>query len=460
MTRPRGRASSQLSPRAWWRRRTLRSKITVSATLFAMVCLLVLSRLAAGAIGELLVGAADTELDKALSEAAPMVEAGKPAKSSLADVQLRVLDTSGAPVDDKPPPMLSHQDVTVLMSGEPLLRLDDDPPHRWIGRVVYDPTGLPRLVAAGADLVGYDQAVSDGSNWLSGAAVLSSLLIGVATWFVVGWSLWPVRRLRAAAGVLPPGKRLPVPEAKDELRALAEAMNELLTRRDDAVERLRRFTGDAAHELRSPVASIRAQAEVAVAHPDPEFAQEVLTAVNAESERMSTLVDDLLALARSDAGESSPVRRVNVAEAALAAAARLSNGTTRIRVDVPRAGAVVLCAPGEVALVLDNLLNNAVRYARVQVRVTVLPAGATVRLLVDDDGPGVPVEHRSRLFDRFYRVDDDRGRGTGGAGLGLALVAEAVRRRGGTVRVTDSPEGGARFEVRWQAAGLAMWGRI
>jgi signal transduction histidine kinase len=227
------------------------------------------------------------------------------------------------------------------------------------------------------------------------------------------------------------------------------------------VQRLRRFTGDAAHELRSPVASIRAQAEVAVAHPDPEFAQEVLAAVTEESERMSTLVDDLLALARSDAGESQPVGRVDVSEAAIAAAERLSvNGGPRIRVDAPRAGAVVLCAPGEVALVLNNLLNNAIRYARVQVRVSVLPAGATVRLLVDDDGPGVPVEHRSRLFDRFYRVDDDRARGTGGAGLGLALVAETVRRRGGTVRVTDSPEGGARFEVRWQAAGLAMWGRI
>lgn len=446
---------------AWWRRRSLRSKITVSATLFAMVFLLLLSRMAGGAIGSLLVGVADSELHHALDHSAPLVAQGKPVNSTLTDVRLRVLDTEGAPADGGPPPTLTAHEVDELMTGVPVLRLDDDPPHRWIGQVVYDPTGLPRLVAASADLIGYDQAVRQGADWLSVAAILASLLIGVATWFVVGWSLWPVRRMHAAAGALPPGERLPVPEAHDELRSLAEAMNDLLARRDEAVQRLRRFTGDAAHELRSPVASIRAQAEVAVAHPDPEFAQEVLAAVTEESERMSTLVDDLLSLARSDAGEAQPVGRVDVSEAAVAAAERLSaNGGPRIRVDAPRAGAVVLCAPGEVALVLDNLLNNAIRYARVQVRVSVLPAGATVRLLVDDDGPGVPVEHRTKLFDRFYRVDVDRARGTGGAGLGLALVAETVRRRGGTVSVTDSPEGGARFEVRWQAAGLAMWGRI
>ncbi|EWM13989.1 ATP-binding protein [Kutzneria sp. 744] len=450
-----------MNPRSWWRRRSLRSKITVSATLFAMACLLVLSRLAGGAIGELLVGAADSQLHNALGAAAPAVAAGRPVGSELVTGQLRVLDTEGAPVDGKPRPNLSERDVDALMSGMDVLRLGDDPPHRWIGRVVYDPTGLPRLVAAGAELVGYNQAVREGADWLSVAAVLASLLIGVATWVVVGWSLWPVRRMHAAAGALPMGERLPVPEAHDELRALAEAMNGLLARRDEAVQRLRRFTGDAAHELRSPVASIRAQAEVAVAHPDAEFAQEVLAAVTDESERMSTLVDDLLALARSDAGESQPVGRVDVSAAAIAAAERRSgNGGPRIRVDAPRAGAMVLCAPGEVALVLNNLLNNAMRYARVQVHITVLPAGTTVRLLVDDDGPGVPVEHRTRLFDRFYRVQDDRGRGTGGAGLGLALVAETVRRRGGTVRVTDSPEGGARFEVRWQAAGLATWGKI
>jgi signal transduction histidine kinase len=109
-------------------------------------------------------------------------------------------------------------------------------------------------------------------------------------------------------------------------------------------------------------------------------------------------------------------------------------------------------SPGEVALVLDNLLGNARRYARSRVSVSVLPAGRVVRLLVDDDGPGVPEEDRRRVFDRFTRLEADRGGRSGGAGLGLALVMALVSGRGGTARMTESPEGGARVEVRWPAA--------
>jgi signal transduction histidine kinase len=112
-------------------------------------------------------------------------------------------------------------------------------------------------------------------------------------------------------------------------------------------------------------------------------------------------------------------------------------------------------SPGEVALVLDNLLGNARRYARSRVWVSVLPAGRTVRLVVDDDGPGVPEEDRRRVFDRFTRLEADRGGVSGGAGLGLALVMALVSGRGGTVRMTASPDGGARVEARWPAAAPA-----
>ena len=112
------------------------------------------------------------------------------------------------------------------------------------------------------------------------------------------------------------------------------------------------------------------------------------------------------------------------------------------------ASAVLQAAPSDVARVLDNLLANAVRHARSAVRVIVLPGPEEVRVLVDDDGDGVPAEHRGLVFDRFHRVQDDRGRGTGGTGLGLALVAQQAELHGGTGSLEDSPLGGVRLVLR------------
>jgi signal transduction histidine kinase len=255
--------------------------------------------------------------------------------------------------------------------------------------------------------------------------------------------------MRVAAEELPRGQRLPVPAARDELQALAEALNALLARRDEATERLRRFTGDAAHELRSPVTSVRAQAEVAVAHPDPDFSIEVLESVVEESERLSALVDALLLLARADTGELPRAEPVDLVLQAQAAVDRLGETELLVQLAAPMSACLISAAGTEVELVLDNLLRNAARHARTFIRISVLPAVREVRLLVDDDGHGIPEEHREKVFDRFYRVESDRGRATGGFGLGLALVAHLVRRRRGTIRAGESPEGGARLEVRW-----------
>jgi signal transduction histidine kinase len=435
-----------------WLRRTLRFRITSVATAVTLVVLLLLAVQTSRLIGPLMVSSADAQLQSILDSAVTHVRAGTPPADAPVGVLARVLDTAGDPADGlDPPPQLDTADVRTLKAGTPVLRLQDDPPLRWLGTVTSAPDGAQRLVVVGTTLTGYFAAQHRALNWLLGAALLGSAAVGVATWFAVRSSLRPVERLRSAATRLPPGRRLPLPSAHDELRSLAAALNGLLARRDDASERLRRFTGDAAHELRSPVASIRVQAEVAVANPDPELAHEVLADVVHESERLSTLVEGLLTLARSDAGELPDAEPVDVVTAAREAVDRLAVGGPVVSVSAPSGACWVSAAPAEVDLVLDNLLRNASRHARAKITVTTLPRATSVWLVVDDDGHGVAEEHRTRVFDRFYRVQDDRARTSGGSGLGLALVAEVVRRRGGTVEVGESPEGGARFQVRWRA---------
>lgn len=442
--------------RGWWLRRTVRSRITLVATTVTVLCLAVLAPFTSALQGTLLLDSADADLHARLQSGTAAVSSGQTPTSVPGDIVVRVLDRAGGPVDGGPAARLSVDQLTLLEGGVGVLDTAASPPRRWLGTVVSAPDGSQRLVVAGAALVGFDQAQGLAFQWALVAALLAGAAAGVATWLAVRGSLRPVQRMRLAAAALPPGERLPVPAARDELRALAEAINALLARRDEARQRLQRFTGDAAHELRSPVASIRAQAEVAVLHPDPSLSQEVLTEVVTESERLSALIDDLLVLSRSDAGELPAAGPVDLALAAQAAIGRLAPDGPPVRLRVPTVSCAVWAAPAELDLVLDNLLRNAVRYARAQVTVFVLPTpGGGARLLVDDDGHGVPEEHRARVFDRFYRVHDDRGRATGGFGLGLALVAEVVRRRGGAVSVTESPDGGARFDIRWPGSLVA-----
>jgi signal transduction histidine kinase len=483
----------------WWASRTVRVRITIAVGGVALVALGALAWLAAGLIGITITGAVDVELARAAATATGKLTTGVPEDSvmlagdsvdGVSDrITIRVSDTQGRPLDNGPPIPLTPELLRQLAGGDSVTVFTGEGPTRWLGVVATAPDGSPRLVLAAADLVGYAAVLRRGAFGLGLTALLAGLGVALAAWVAVRLALRPVDRMRAAAISLPPGKRLPVPVANDELRALALELNELLARRDNASARLERFTGDAAHELRSPVAAIRAQAEVAVMHPDPALAEETLRSVADEAARLSALVSDLLALARADAGARAPAVPVDmVAEArnaisraetaaldlAVAAAAHREDSddsadesdecpaddstddsaddetmlppVITLTAPVPVTAAA---SPGELALVLDNLLSNARRYARARIWVSVLPAGRTARLLVDDDGPGVPEEDRRRVFDRFTRLEADRGGRSGGAGLGLALVSALVSGRGGSVRMADSPHGGARVEARW-----------
>ncbi|MBA0124316.1 HAMP domain-containing protein [Haloechinothrix sp. YIM 98757] len=435
---------------ALWSRRSLRFRITMLATVVTLAVLLVLAGLGGRLLGPLLTKSVDEELAVARAAAVAEVESGEPVDNPPG-LRVRVLDTAGRPTDGGRAAALDAPAVRTLKSGLPV-SVAGDPPVRWHGTVATAPDGAQRLVVAGTGLVGFAAVVHDASRWLLGIAGLGAVTAGLTTWFAVGSALRPVSRMRRALRRLGPEERLPLPPSEDELRALADEFNGLLARQREATDKLRRFTGDAAHELRSPVTSIRAQAEVAVANPDPDTSHDVLTDVLTESERLSALLDGLLALARSDAGERPAATPVELVSESRAAVRRCSAESLLVRVSAPGGEVWAAATHSEVELVLDNLLRNACGHAHAQVVLSVLGAGSWARVVVDDDGPGIPAEHRERVFDRFYRVTDDRARTSGGSGLGLALVAELVRRRGGRVATGDSPDGGARFVVVWQAA--------
>ncbi|MCU1684273.1 MAG: two-component sensor histidine kinase [Amycolatopsis sp.] len=424
------------------------------AAAITFICLIGLALLAGRGLGPLLTHSVDNDLRSTLVSASGSV-AGGVQPNPVPGITIRVLDTAGAPVDGGSAIALDPGGVRELKAGQPVYTggEGDSPRLHWFGSVVTAPDGSQRLVVVSAALVGFDAAVHSGSVWLLLAASLGAVGATVATWLVVRFALLPVARMRRSVRALPAGERLALPGSHDELRELATEFNALLARQEEVAERLRRFTGDAAHELRSPVASIRVQAEVAVTNPDPELSQETLADILTEAERLSSLLDGLLTLARSDAGELAPAEPVELVSEARAAIARLPAGSPQARVSGVAGQAWAHAAPAEVELVLNNLLRNACRYARTQIVVSVLTSRSTVRVVVDDDGPGIEPDHRDRVFDRFYRVSDDRARASGGTGLGLAMVAEAVRRRGGDVFVGESPEGGARFQVTWRSAG-------
>jgi signal transduction histidine kinase len=277
------------------------------------------------------------------------------------------------------------------------------------------------------------------------------LAIALVAWRVIGAALRPVEELRSAAeGITGSGRhdRLPVPPSDDEIHALALTLNSMLDRLERAREREVDFVADAAHELRSPLASLRLQVDVA-RRLRPE--DEVLADLDADVTRMTALVEDLLAMARMDA-DGAPSRDADAASVREAIVRSAADWSAALRVEIPPGpDGTVAARPDELDRVFGNLLGNAARYAST-VRISIGTDAGAVLVRVDDDGPGIPPADRERAFERFTRLDAARDRESGGAGLGLALVRATVRRRGGEVRLTDSPLGGLRVEVELPAA--------
>lgn len=363
----------------------------------------------------------------------------------------RVLATSDAdlpaPAPDRLPP--PGGSAVLDIGGQPMLAVRD-PVTLGFGRggsislVLAEPTH--HLDAALARLrIVLAVAVAGGVG----------LSLGVG-WFVAGRALRPVDALTGAARAIGEtgdlARRVPEPPEDDELRRLARTFNGMLARLDAAFAQQRRFLADAAHELRTPLTSVRADLDALRTHPemDPAEREAALRAAERESARMGRLVDDLLALARADAGpflRPQPVALDDLVLDVMRAAEPLANGA---RLDIGDWDQVALVAdPDRVRQALLNLIDNALRHSPAGGTVTVgLARGdGAARISVRDEGPGISAEHLPRIFDRFYRADAARDRAAGGAGLGLAIAREIAEAHGGRIEVVSAPGAGSTFTL-------------
>jgi signal transduction histidine kinase len=288
---------------------------------------------------------------------------------------------------------------------------------------------------------------------------LIALVVGVAgTALAAELVLRPLRRLRAVTSSIADDedldRRVPPDDGPTEVRSLAASFNAMLGRlgrssaaRERALQSTRRFAADAGHELRTPLTSVQAVLDTIRAHPELPVAQrdEMLGDALDQQRRLVALIDGLQALARGDAQSADHVDAdlVELVEEVVGEARRRHPQAT-LELDVSADAVVVSGWWLGLRLLVENLVENAVRHGGGRVRVTV----ADGLLRVEDDGPGVPEAERERIFEPFTRAADTR---VPGSGLGLALVAQQVRDHDARIEVGDSPLGGAAFEVRFDS---------
>ena len=325
-------------------------------------------------------------------------------------------------------------------------------------------TAHPGWVAAAAtSLETYDTTQSQVVRGLAVGGVIVTVIAGAGAYWLARAALSPVERLRRQAAAISvrggDPAVLQVPRTRDEIAALAGTMNNLLSRLRRALDSERAFVADASHELRSPLAILRGELELA-ARPGRSHA-ELTTAVHTaaeEADRLTRITNDLLVLARGDAGRlelrlvETGIRDLLGRSAALAAP-RLDAADVTCRVDVP-AGIRAEVDPDRFRQAVDNLLANAARFAPAGsvIVVTAREDGPDLRVEVSDDGPGFPDAFLPHAFERFRRPDGGRSRDDGGAGLGLAIVQAICAAHGGGATAGNKPDGGAIVSLRFPGA--------
>lgn len=362
----------------------------------------------------------------------------------VVDQQGRVLAASAGA--DRLVPAVSADQLSAAVDGPVTL------PGSQFGvlgpvRVIALPAGSasePRTVLVGSPAADIDDAVRVVRTAVIIGFVLLLVVLAVVLWLLVGATLRPVEALRAGAEKITGANSsdtLPLPDSADEIRRLAETLNDMLARLEVSRKRQRAFVADAAHELRSPLTSLRTQLEVAAATGDEPDAADLV----AEVDRLAVLVEDLLLLAKVDDGAPPARQLLDVGELTREVAKRYAAARVPVVVQVTDSPAV-WANTAAVNRVLGNLVDNAVRYAATRVTITVGPetigthSGGTL-IVIADDGPGIGIDDRDRVFERFARLNDARDRDSGGSGLGLAIVLGLIAQQGGSVGLADTIAG-------------------
>ena len=294
-------------------------------------------------------------------------------------------------------------------------------------------------------------------------------LAGLGGYLLARRALRPIDHLAADARRITAERlheRLTVSNEHDEMGRLAGVINETFGRLESSFEQLRRFTADASHELRTPLAVVRGIGELGLAETrTPAEYKEAIGSMLEEVDRLTRVVDTLLRLSRGDAGTV----RLSPEAVSLEELARDVTGSLSILAEERRQRFRITAQPDAVVQAdrlvlrdaLTNVVDNAIKYgpAGTVIDVRVEAASRLAMLTVTDEGPGIATQHRARIFDRFYRVDEGRSRGSGGTGLGLAIAKWAVEAHGGQIAY-ESNGGGSTFRISLpRATGTSMESR-
>jgi len=303
----------------------------------------------------------------------------------------------------------------------------------------------------------YSESLNRLQLWSAFAVVGLAIASGVGGYVLSGVLLQPVRDITQVASEISAtnlSRRINHQGPDDELKQLADTFDSMIARLERTFEQQRQFVQDASHELRTPLAAIRTNIEVA--EMDPHLSEEemrtLLETIKEQTARLTRLSEDLLMLSTNER-EAPPVEPLPLLELAHDVARQLTPlaATRNVSIDVSGDGSVAGMANTDLLFrAISNLVDNAIKYSGEgkNVWVTVARKDGAAEIRVRDNGPGIPEEQRSRIFERFYRIDKGRSRAQGGTGLGLAIVRELIESMGGQISVESEVGKGSTFIVR------------